>query len=109
MPGLFVLISGKHNMELHEISASKSNMIILNADRIDGMTDDEIIKIVRHALNHYRVDEYMKFQRESLARARVLVLSGDLIPVDETGQKTSGELYMEILEEDKREQEQNKR
>ena len=88
-------------MKENEIAKLHGNEITLNADRMNDMSDQEIIKIVRHELNHYLIDRCAAFERESRARARELVLSGQLTPVDETGENTSEELYDKLLEEDR--------
>lgn len=87
-------------MKENEIAKLHGNVITLNADRVNDMSDQEIINIVRHELNHYLIDRCAAFERESRARARNLVLSGQLIPVDETGEKTSEEIYAELLAEE---------
>lgn len=89
-------------MKSNEIARLQGNEITLNADQVSEMSDADIIKIVRHELNHYLMDQCMKHQEQSRARARELVLSGELTPVDETGSMTSEEIYQQLLEEDRR-------
>lgn len=84
----------------NQIASLCGNEIVLNADAIQVMSDDEILRLVHGELHRYHIGQCAAFERESRARARELVLSGQLIPVDETGEKTSEEIYAELLAEE---------
>lgn len=86
----------------NEIARLHGNEITLNADHMAKLSDAEILRIVRHELNHYLMDQYMAFHRQARERVRSAVLSGELTPMDETGQRTSEEIYADLLAEDQR-------